>query len=140
MKRKVMVGMFLCLAVLALFLFTPDSYGRMQSPNFRFAPAPILFYPVTKKIDLTGKDYLKFQWEQIDLIFTDHYDFRLYKGYVTSASNLVLRQNLSPGQYPFKVPVSQLETGQVYTWILRQVFLGGEKSDPVFGYFEIIKK
>lgn len=105
-----------------------------------FIPAEWLLYPVTDHIDLSGKDYLEFRWTRTDLVMTDHFDFRLYKGYNTLESNLIFKQGFPADIYPIQVPSSQFEKNQVYTWVLVQVFFDGRKGDKAFSSFRIIKK
>jgi hypothetical protein len=103
-------------------------------------PGPKLLSLVTDDIDLSGKENLEFKWMMDGLAKTDYFDFRLYKGYATTAANLIFKQRFSVHEYPIKIPASQFEAGRVYTWVLVQVFLGGEKSDKSFSAFKIIKK
>lgn len=100
----------------------------------------MLFSPVTEDIDLNGKVTLEFKWWRVELPWTDRFIFKLYKGYNTTASNLILKQEYSWTEYPIKIPASQFEENQVYTWVLVQVFNGGRKSDKSFSSFKIIKK
>ncbi|MFA5145321.1 MAG: hypothetical protein WC723_04895 [Candidatus Omnitrophota bacterium] len=130
----------------ALFLIlsvsTPDSYcGLPRNNNSRFSrPGPRLLFPVTDDIVLSGKDHLEFKWTRDHLAQTDHFYFRLYKGYNTTAGNLAFKQDYSIDEYPISIPAALFENGQVYTWVLIQVFIGGEKSDRSFSSFKIIKK
>jgi len=103
-------------------------------------PGPRLLYPVTDHIDLTGQDYLEFKWERSDFVNTRSYDFRLYKGYNTVQSTLILKKNVSSTEYPVKIEASTFEINQVYTWVLIRVAFNGNKSDKSFSSFKIIKK
>ncbi len=118
------------------------SYAGMlfKGSGSNFVPGPTLLSPVTEDIVLTGKDFLEFKWIRTDLVRTDHFDFRLYKGYAATASNRIFKQQFLAAQYPVKLPVSMFEAGQVYTWVLIQVYLGGEKGDKSFSSFKIIEK
>lgn len=124
-----------------LLLCAPAAYGwPLENRGLDFHPGATLLYPTTDNIDLTGKEYLEFKWERFHLVQTDYFDFRLYKGYQTTASNLILKQRFSPAEYPIKVAASMFEQGQVYSWVLVQVFNSGQKSDRSFSSFKIIKK
>ncbi len=107
---------------------------------FNTPPEPRLIYPTAETVILTGKDFLEFKWGISELIDINYYDFRLYKGYNMFASNLLFKQRLSSNTFSIKIKSSLFEDGQVYTWALRQVVYSGEKSDPSFNSFKIIKK
>lgn len=130
--------------ILVIFGFATASYskGGMMGISGDLYPAagPMLLRPTTDDIDLSGKDSLEFRWRRGDEIRTDHYEFRLYKGYKTDKSTLILKQDFSPGTFPISIPAAQFESGEVYTWSLTQVFLGGRKSDASFSSFKIIDK
>jgi hypothetical protein len=115
-------------------------YAWVSNAGFFNRAGPGLLYPVTNNIDLTGKEYLAFKWRRGERFWTDHYIFKLYKGYNTTADNLILKAEYRDGGYPIRVPVSEFEESQVYTWVLVQVFIGGRKSDKSFSSFKIIKK
>jgi hypothetical protein len=123
-----------------LFIFTCPSYCGAKNASFYAEAGPMLFSPVTEDIDLNGKVTLEFKWWRVELPWTDRFIFKLYKGYNTTASNLILKQEYSWTEYPIKIPASQFEENQVYTWVLVQVFNGGRKSDKSFSSFKIIKK
>ena len=106
---------------------------------FNSLPAPWLLQPVTDMVDLTGKDALEFKWKPDLSVNTDYYDFRLYKGYDTLASTLILKQRVEGNESSFKVNAATFENGQVYTWSLRRVILSGEKSDKSFSSFKATK-
>jgi hypothetical protein len=138
MKIKVLLGIF----IVAILLFRVNSFAGRSSlgSNFAYYPAPELWYPVTQDIDLTGEAVLQFKWRRVDQTKTDHYIFKLYKGYNMLETNLILKENIAPDQYPFKLPKETFEVGQVYTWSLRQVYLNGAKTDIASSPFKIIKK
>ncbi|MDD4980913.1 MAG: hypothetical protein PHC54_06590 [Candidatus Omnitrophica bacterium] len=142
MKNRIKPALLIYLIFLSIiFIFTPYSYSRMpMGRNSEFIAAVTLLYPTTDNVVLTGKDYLEFRWERINTANIDHYDFRLYKGYNTTAEGLILKQKFPSNTYPVKIPVSQFEEGQAYSWSLMQVLYGGAKSDRSFASFKIIKK
>jgi len=123
---------------LIFFLGVSSSFGgSFVAREMESRPGPDLLYPTTDNIDLSGKDTLEFRWVKRDQADTDYYEFKLYKGYVTSADSLFLKQNVTLDDYPVNIPLSKLEKNQVYTWVLTQVFLGGKKSDKSFSSFRI---
>ncbi len=121
--------------------FVPDVYaGMLARRGVNFIPAPRLLYPVTDDIALAQKDSLEFRWARNGIIDTESFDFRIYKGYNTTADNLIFKQMFSADVYPIKVPASLFENGQVYTWVLIRIVMGGQKSDKGFSSFKIISK
>jgi len=135
---RILIIMFLLLSSLA-----PFSYARVGIGfgDFDYIPAPKLLSPLTNDIDLTGKQFLKFEWIRYeDPTKVDHYEFRLYRGYGMVQAGLITKQNFSYGDYPIKMPSSLFEAGQVYSWSLRIVYFTGVKGDYAFGSFSIIKK
>ena len=106
----------------------------------RFVPGPTLLYPTADHTKISGKDFLELRWERTDWIDTEHYIFKLYKGYILGESDLVMRMDVPESAYPIKVPVEKLQINQVYTWSLQQVLLGGLKSDRSFSTFKITEK
>lgn len=99
---------------------------------------PTLLYPTTNDISIEGKDFLGFRWETTDAAETDHYELRLYNGYDTTVKGLVMKVDVSTS--PARIPATAFREGQVYTWTLRQVYLGGKKSDYGYSSFRVIKK
>lgn len=112
----------------------------MSSRGLLYArPGPQLLYPVTHSIDLTGKDFLEFKW--LDTMErADRFVLKIYKGYGMYAKDLVHTQDISPHALTFRMISDFFETGQVYTWSLVRVSIGGEKSDKSFSSFMVIKK
>lgn len=135
------LGKIILIAALFFIVFglTVNSYARRGSGNDYYA-APDLLSPRTQNIDLTSKDILEFRWRQVDLTRTDHYEFKIYKGYNTWEANLIFKQLLPRTTPPFTLSKEQFEVGQVYTWTLRQVYLGGEKTEYASSSFKVIKK
>ncbi|MDD4895036.1 MAG: hypothetical protein PHW54_06985, partial [Candidatus Omnitrophica bacterium] len=142
MNRRAKITLTICFAVcLALCIFIHDSYGDLfAGRRADFMPAEKLLYPITDNIDLTGKDYLEFRWVVTDLVRTDYFDFRLYKGYNTTAPNLIFKKRFSADELPARVEASLLEVNQVYTWTLVQVFNNGYKGDKSYSPFKIVNK
>ena len=144
MQPRIKGAVIICFALfLILFIFTSNSYCDMLLKNnndFKSIPGPTLLYPTTDDIVLAGRDYLEFKWIRNHFVETDYFDFRLYKGYNTTEPNLILKEKIPSDTYPIKVPSALFESNQVYTWVLVQVFISGEKSDRSFSSFKIIKK
>lgn len=130
--------------ILSVYSFVaPNNAAGMRLDSgigFTTISAPVLLSPATDDIDLSGKDTLEFRWQRTDVVDTDHYEFRLYKGYQTVESTLILKQNFPSATFPFKLAASQFEVGQVYTWGLIKVLRDGRKSDSSFSPFKVIKK
>jgi hypothetical protein len=103
-------------------------------------PGPVLLYPVTDRVDLTGKESVVFKWEKIDAIRIREYDFRLYKGYATTAGSLMIKKKVPVDEYPIAIASKEFDLNQVYTWVLTEIFDNGIKSDKSFSSFKIIKK
>jgi len=133
-----------CFALLLVSLFcVKGSYARgimAGMGSSEFMPAPTLLSPATEDVDISGKDALEFKWERGFLGTTGYFDFRLYKGYITSEGSLMLKERYGAADYPIAVQASNFELGQVYTWVLRQVFNDGRKSDKASSSFTVIRK
>lgn len=114
--------------------------GMSGLSEFTPASGPTILSPTTDNVNLAGKDSLEFRWEGSRAIRTESYQFKLYKGYHTTAAALFLKKTISKAVDSLSVPASQFEIGQVYTWVLTQVFLGGAKATPSASSFKIIKK
>jgi hypothetical protein len=140
--RRIVIRPVICIAItLAVFVLFSGVYNPVFAVKRNdFIPGEWLLYPVTDHIDLSGKDCLEFKWIRTDLVMTDHFDFRLYKGYNTLESNLILKKEFSTDIYPIQIPASQFEKNQVYTWVLVQVLFDGRKGDKAFSSFKIINK
>jgi len=129
-------------AILVLVFISATGYAGsiMIGRNSDSFPGPYLLSPVTDDIALNGQEVMEFKWERTDLPLTDHFNFKIYKGYCTFADNLIYKEDVSIDKYPITVPASLLEENQVYTWVLIQVYIDGRKTDKSFSSFKIIKK
>ena len=136
--KLLMVTVFILTSASMAFARGNDNIARRGL--FSYLAPPRLIYPILDTVDLGGKDFLEFQWGNNDIVGIDHYDFRLYKAYNTYAANLILKQQLSADSGSIKVEAKTFEAGQVYTWVLKQITLGGNKSDPSSNSFKVIKK
>lgn len=126
--------------VVFLFSFATTLFALTPRESFNFVPEPQLLYPVTDDIDLSGKDSLEFKWIIKRPFSLDYCYFRLYKGYGTYEQDLILKERISAPESTYLIKKDQLEAGQVYTWTLQEVSLGGQKSDRSRSPFKIIKK
>jgi hypothetical protein len=102
-------------------------------------PPPFVIYP-SEHADISGKDVLTFKWKTPGSFDIDHVEFKLYKGYITSDSNLVYKEDVDPVESEVDVKTSLLQDGQTYTMYLRSISREGYKSDRVFNSFQVIKK
>ena len=102
------------------------------------APAQLVF-PTSDLVDLKGKDYLEFKWIMPTPIFIDYSDFRIYKSYTTYGTNLILKERVPSDKTIFRVKADEFKDNQVYTWVLRLVSRGADKSDSVYNSFKVIK-
>jgi hypothetical protein len=136
--RLAALSIFFCL-IMTSYAFSGRGMGGLgriaDSPS-----SPTLISPVTEDVNLTGKDSLEFKWAPGNATMISYYDFRLYKGYNTVASALILKKEVPGGLESTEIKSDTLEVNQVYTWVLRVVSLGGEKSDKAYDSFKIIKK
>jgi len=139
LKAKATIIYLVLFSILSVFASVAycDTWPR---DDFRSMPGPTLLYPITDNIVLSGKDYLEFKWIRTYFVQTGYLDFRLYKGYNTTAANRIFKQKFSSNEYPIRLPAALFEEGQVYTWVLVQISFDGTKSDKSFSSFKIIKK
>ncbi|MFH1691974.1 MAG: hypothetical protein ABIC68_05355 [Candidatus Omnitrophota bacterium] len=142
MKRRIWL-----LVLLMIFFVLPISFQSIDNAKATqvdddLAPEPWLLEPVLETADLTGKEALTFKWrpDPAPLLYRKYYDFRLYKGYQTYESTLILKKRVDPNVYSIVLDASLFEDGQVYTWTLRQVYCDIRKSDAAYNSFEVIKK
>lgn len=141
MPGRIKITVVICLVALSVLSASSCVYSYIKGmATYGFFPGPKLLSPTTEDVDLSGKDQLEFRWERTNLVVTQYFDFRLYKGYDTVEGTRILQQDFSTDNYPITIPSSSFETGQVYTWVLRQVFLNGDKSDKSWSSFKIIGK
>jgi len=127
------------LALLFVLIMAPPVLSRGLDP-FRTPAPPQIVSPSSDQVDLTGKDSLEFKWIIIDSARVDYCELKLYKGYETLQSTLILKQQISADTSSFQLKSSTFEDGQVYTWSLKEVSRSGQKSDRVVNSFKVIKK
>lgn len=107
-----------------------------------FVPQPRLISPTEDTVVFTGKATLEFKWSPFEGNRTErlYYDFRLYKGYNMLESTLILKKRLEPNIYEISLKSDIFDDGEVYTWSLRQVYSGTQKSEKNTASFKVIKK
>ncbi|MDD4879066.1 MAG: hypothetical protein PHR22_01250 [Candidatus Omnitrophica bacterium] len=106
--------------------------------EFERTAQPTLLYPTTNDINLEGKDFLDFRWQTGDRGQTDHYELRLYNGYDTTVSGLILKVDVYTS--PARIQAATFKEGGVYTWSLRQILRSGRRGDYSYSSFRVIKK
>jgi hypothetical protein len=135
-----LVPLALVLVSLLILSLFAGSFGMGLSANFfNSSPPPRLIYPITDKVVLTGKDFLEFKWWD-DFGLTDHFEFRLFKGYNMLASDLIYKEALPARASSVKVKSEVFQDNHVYTWSLMRVAVNEQKSDKSFQSFKVIKK
>jgi hypothetical protein len=104
-------------------------------------PVPMLLSPVGNTVDLTGEETLEFKWSPFEgrMYRRQGYDFRLYKGRQTYASDEIYKEQVGPDAYHVVLKADMFEDGQVYTWTLRQLYFDN-KSDAAYNSFKVVKK
>lgn len=134
------VFLIFCIVSLLVFPVFADMGGFFGSRGIGDPPpSPRLLYPVTENVNLKGQDILEFKWMTSDYSLTDHYEFKLYKGYKTVSVNLLMKEEVGNNENSFQVKADVLEDGQVYTWTLKRITWSGEKSDSSFNSFRVSK-
>ena len=139
MAVKVTITLFFIFLLLSPLSAAGRAQGRILdifNPPFE----PTLLYPIGEEVNLCGKDFLEFKWDARDFVRTRYYDFRLYKGYLAIAQNLIAKEHLLSFASSFKIKSDLFKDNQVYTWVLRRVSLEGEKSEASFNSFKVIKR
>jgi len=134
---KKAMGILLVMSFVISFAFSVFAQGFRGLDNA--VPPPFVIYP-SEEANIAGKDVLTFKWRTPGSFDIDHVEFKLYKGYVTSDSNLILKQDVDPFQSSVDVKTDLLEAGQTYTVYLRSISQEGFKSDKVFNSFVVVKK
>jgi hypothetical protein len=122
-----------------LLLIAPVFAVSLSKAIWQPAP-PELLFPTSDVVDLRGKDYLEFKWLIRNPVSIDYSDFRIYKTYTTYEKNLILKERITSNvANSYSVKADTFENGQVYTWVLKVVSFGGQKSDFVYNSFKVIK-
>lgn len=135
--------------IIAIYLFisvnlaisTPAlGMGRGINDLVEPLPAPRLMYPILDTLNLTGKDNVEFKWISGNVTSVEGYEFKLYRGYDMIESNLIYKARMSQNEDSVEISSGKFEINQVYTWAVRQIALGGQKSDKSFSSFKVTKQ
>ena len=137
-RQLIIAGIILIPLSIISSVFAGEHKFKDSIGLFNTLPEPRLIYPISDEIILTGKGFLEFRWWR-DFIGVDHFVFKIYKGYNMYAPDLIYEQNLSSSASSIKVKPELFDNGQVYTWSLMLVSLGGQKSDKSFSSFKVVK-
>ena len=105
------------------------------------APTPQITDPKNEVVDLSGKQHLEFKWRAPGGATSGrrYFDLRLYKGYVTTAPFLLLKERIDPARSVFMFDSGLFEDGCVYTVTIRQLYFSRLKSRPAKCSFTAIK-
>jgi len=138
-NRMVLLIIFFLLLCTAL----PSSGGSLLTEDIARdnIPQPRLIEPVADTVDLSGKKELVFKWSphEGDVSRRKYYDFRLYNGYQTFESTLILKKQVSKNKHEIAISSDVFKLGNIYTWTLRQKYRSG-KSLRSTSTFKVIKK
>lgn len=135
--------LLLVFLISSIFLLSAEPSLAKESifgDDLYFVPSPTLLYPTSENINLPSDGSLEFRWERQSFAQTDYYLLKIYKGYSTTSSSLIIKKEVKDSDYPFNLPIAQLEDDQVYTWVLQQVFISGKKSDKASASFRLTKQ
>ena len=130
-----------------LFLFVPFLLGAKVSVGFGVSlgggtsgTSPYLIFPCTENVSLKDKEVLDFRWRPSGLAYIRGYDFKLYKGFKTTEEHILLNERINRPVRSYPIPVEAFNEGDLYSWVLTEVRLGGRKSDSSTCSFEIKKR
>ncbi len=126
------------LFLLLVFLLSiiPDVPAQRVFRTSAVPQEPTLLSPCSDKVFLKGKKMLGFRWDQTRPGFIRYTDFRLYRGYETSDDHLILKDKVD-FQSSTAVAVQEFQAGQTYTWVIREVYLNGQKGIGVSCSFTV---
>jgi hypothetical protein len=139
-KNRIVFFVIICVLIYVPVVFSRGTGDITKKGLYGYLAPPRLIQPISDKVTLKENAPLEFQWGANDSAGIDYYDFRLYKGYNTYADNLILKQRVPGDTGSFKAEAKLFENNQAYTWVLKQVSLGGTKSDPSFNSFTVLKE
>ena len=131
--------LLVALSVLLVLLLSTAALAQGFRNLSGTPPTPTLLSP-PEKVDLSGKDTLKFKWYSSGCMGLSRLEFKVYKGYVNSAANLVYQEDLSGASSSVLVKAELFQQGEVYTYTLRAIATGGQKGDLVSDTFEVVGK
>ena len=116
--------------------------GPGEGRGVDFVPAPRLLSPTKETVDLTNKDSLEFKWSphEGDRMKRRSYDFRLYKGYEMLESSLVTKKFVPADTFSVRLKQDLFKDGETYTWSVRQIYYGSQKSRRSIQSFKVINR
>lgn len=132
------------IAIILTLLFPGPAIGGIghSGRDSDFTPEPVLISPTGEEVVLTGRTGLEFKWSPHEARrgFREYYDFRLYRGYEMLERSLIIKKKVDPNTYQISIGSDNFNDGEVYTWSLRQVYDGMQKSRRSASSFKVIKK
>ena len=136
----VIISTFTGLSLLACAAYGSMLFGRAGS--YDYAPQVRLIEPSGETVDLSGKESLTFKWSWMegDRLQRQYYDFRIYCGYDMLENTLIFKAQVAPDTYHISVRSGLFADGEVYTWCVRQRYIGLAKSGRSYASFRVIKK
>ncbi len=141
MTRKILILTVVISIIAAYPAFSRGGLRARELTRSAIVPQPRLISPVTQDVDLTGKEKLEFEWSphEGDPLQRDYYDFRLYKGREMLESTLVFKTHTQTNDSSLELKSDMFQNGEVYTWSLRQVYTGSNKSQRSYSSFKVKK-
>jgi len=104
-------------------------------------PEPDLKRPTSELVTLSG-DTLEFAWSHHKGSTYDlrYYDFRLYRGIKMVEKNLIFKRKIATNLSSIELGSDMFDSGQMYTWSLRQVYSRNRKSKRGYQSFRVEKE
>jgi len=112
-------------------VFLGGSFGRLSESS------PYLYAPCTENVTVNGKGEVEFRWNPVHPMRVRSYIFRLYLGFETKKTNLVISAKIDGRATNLRLPADTLDPKQTYSWVLVEIFGSGQKSDRSFCSFKI---
>ncbi|MCA9407812.1 MAG: hypothetical protein KC733_03920 [Candidatus Omnitrophica bacterium] len=98
---------------------------------------PFLYGPCTDNISITDKNFLEFHWKPVnDTVFMG-YELKIYEGLKTRKEHLIFSQMIPGAVRATPIEIRLFQPGHTYSWELRQIYFGGEKSRRAYCSFKI---
>lgn len=104
-------------------------------------PAPKLLTPVTDVVDMSGRAFLRFQWEAQESDYPVwYYELRIYSGTDMTGAALITAKRTSERTTALLIPTDYFKDGKTYIWSVIQVSPGPVFSPLAVHYFEARKR
>lgn len=126
---------FLLLAAFAMMPF--GTHDSLLSD----VPQPRIIEPCDT-VDLTGKSTVEFKWYsymRATAAKGGYFDLRIFKGTDMYESNMIFKQQIDSQKSSVDVDSKLFESGQTYSWEIRQVKYDLRKSNWVYETFKTVK-